>query len=79
MDFEPLSIRVADAVAITGFADHRIRTRIRTGELRAVRVGRSVLIDYRQFKAFCERHRQNEIRSQRVVNLRWPNPGRRAM
>lgn len=79
MDLEPLSIRVADAVAITGFADHRIRKLIRTGELRAVRVGRLVLIDYRHFKAFCEQHRKSEIRSQRVVKLRWPNAGRRAM
>lgn len=79
MNLEPLSIRVADAVAITGFADHRIRKLIRTGDLRAVRVGRSVLIDYRHFKAFCERYRQNEIRSQQIVNLRWPHPGRRAL
>lgn len=77
MDFEPLSIRVVDAVEITGFADHQIRKLIRTGELKAVRVGRSVLINYRHFKVFCVRHRQNEIRSQRVVNLRWPSPSSR--
>jgi excisionase family DNA binding protein len=79
MDLEPLSIRFADAVAITRFADHRIRKLIRSGELKAVRIGRVVLIDYRHFKAFCERHRQTEIRSQKVVILRWPHPGRRAM
>lgn len=79
MEFEPLSIRVADAVALTGFPDHRIRRLIKTGELRAVRVRRLVLIDYQLFKAFCARHRRNEIRTQKVVDLRWPNPRRRVM
>jgi len=32
MELEPISIRVADAVALTGFPDHRIRKLIRTGE-----------------------------------------------
>lgn len=78
MDFEPMSIRGADAIAITGFADNRIRKLIRTGELRAGGVGRSVLIAYPHFKSLCEWHRQNEMGSQRAVNRHWPNLGRRA-
>ena len=72
MDFEPLSIRVADVVALTGVADHQIRKLIKSGELKVVRVDRSALINYSHFKAFCARYRQNEIRTQKVVNLRWP-------
>lgn len=79
MDLEPLSIRVADAVEITGFAEHQIRKLIRTRQLKVVRIGRSILINYRHFMAFCERHRRHEIKSQKVVNLRWPNPSRRLM
>jgi excisionase family DNA binding protein len=72
MDFEPLTIRVVDASQLTGFPDYKIRKLIKTGELKAVRVGRSVLIDFQHFKAFCIRHRQHEIRLQKVVNLHWP-------
>ena len=72
MDFEPLSIRVSDAVALMGFTDYQIRKLIKSGELKVVKVGRSVLINYPHFKAFCARHRQNEIRTQKVVNLHWP-------
>jgi excisionase family DNA binding protein len=79
VDLEPLTIRVAEAVQITGFSDHEIRKLIKTGELKSVRVGRAILIDYSHFKAFCIQHRKSELASQKVVNLHWPNPGRRTI
>lgn len=72
MEFERITIRVAYAMQLTGFTEYRIRKLIKAGELKTVRVGRAVLINYRHFKACCAQHRKNEIRTQKVVSIRGP-------
>ena len=48
---EPLSVRIATAVRITGISRSRLYELIQSGDLETVKVGRSTLIPYRSLKA----------------------------
>jgi len=48
--FEPLSVRIATAVQITGISRSRLYELIQSGDLETVKVGRSTLIPYRALK-----------------------------
>lgn len=48
---EPLTVRVATAVEITGLSRSRIYELIQSGDLETVKVGRSTLILFRSLKA----------------------------
>lgn len=48
---EPLTVRIATAVQLTGISRSRLYELIQTGELETVKVGRSTLIPYRSLKA----------------------------
>jgi excisionase family DNA binding protein len=48
---EPLSVRIAAAVQITGISRSRLYELIQSGDLETVKVGRSTLIPYRSLKA----------------------------
>jgi len=47
---EPLSVRIATAVQITGISRSRLYELIQSGDLETVKVGRSTLIPYRSLK-----------------------------
>ena len=47
---EPLSVRIATAVQITGLSRSRLYELIQAGDLETVKVGRSTLIPYRSLK-----------------------------
>jgi len=48
---EPLAVRIAMAVRLTGISRSRIYELIEAGDLRTVKVGRSTLIPYSSLKA----------------------------
>lgn len=48
---EPLTVRVATAVQITGLSRSRLYELIQSGDLETVKVGRCTLIQYRSLKA----------------------------
>jgi excisionase family DNA binding protein len=48
---EPLTVRVATAVRITGLSRSRIYELIQSGDLDTVKVGRATLIQYGSLKA----------------------------
>lgn len=48
---EPLTVRIATAVQLTGISRSRLYELIQSGELETVKVGRSTLIPYRSLKA----------------------------
>ena len=50
-EIEPLTVRVAIAVQITGLSRSRIYEIIKSGELETVKVGRSTLVKYASLKA----------------------------
>lgn len=50
-ELEPLTVRVATAVQITGLSRSRIYEIIKAGELETVKVGRSTLVKYASLKA----------------------------
>jgi len=47
---EPLTVRVATAVRITGLSRSRIYELIQSGDLETTKVGRATLIQYRSLK-----------------------------
>lgn len=47
---EPISVRVRTAVQLTGISRSRIYELIASGEIEAIKVGRSTLIPYRCLK-----------------------------
>lgn len=47
---EPLTVRIATAVRITGLSRSRIYELIQAGELETVKVGRATLIQYKSLK-----------------------------
>ena len=49
--FEPLTVRIATAVQLTGLSRSRLYELIQSGDLETVKVGRSTLIPYRSLKA----------------------------
>lgn len=48
---EPLTVRVATAVKITGLSRSRVYELIQSGDLETVKVGRATLILFRSLKA----------------------------
>ncbi|SLK12240.1 helix-turn-helix domain-containing protein [Novosphingobium mathurense] len=50
-ELEPLTVRVATAVQITGLSRSRIYEIIKAGELETVKVGRATLVKYASLKA----------------------------
>lgn len=48
---EPLTVRIATAVRITGLSRSRVYELIQSGDLETVKVGRSTLILFRSLKA----------------------------
>lgn len=48
---EPLTVRVAVASELTGLSEAHIRTLIKTGDLKAVNIGRTSLVIYQSLKA----------------------------
>lgn len=48
---EPLTVRVATAVRITGLSRSRIYELIQSGDLETIKVGRATLIHFRSLKA----------------------------
>jgi excisionase family DNA binding protein len=49
-ELEPLTVRVATAVKITGLGRSRIYELIQSGDLETVKVGRATLISYASVK-----------------------------
>lgn len=47
---EPLSVRIPDAVRLTGISRSRLYVLIQQGELETVKIGRSTLIPYRALR-----------------------------
>lgn len=47
---EPLSVRIPDAVRLTGISRSRLYVLIQQGELQTVKIGRSTLIPFRALK-----------------------------
>ena len=50
--FEPLTVRVATAVKLTGLSRSRIYELIQSGDLPAKKIGRSTLISFADLKRF---------------------------
>lgn len=48
---EPLTVRIATAVQLTGISRSRLYELIESGDLETVKVGRSTLIPFRSLKA----------------------------
>lgn len=48
---EPLTVRIATAVRITGLSRSRIYELIQSGDLKTVKVGRATLVHYESLKA----------------------------
>ncbi len=51
---EPLTVRVATAVRITGLSRSRIYELIQSGDLETTKVGRATLVQYRSLKRLTE-------------------------
>lgn len=49
-ELEPLTVRVATAVRLTGLSRSRIYELIQSGDLETIKVGRATLIQYRSLK-----------------------------
>ena len=52
---EPISVRIAMAVRLTGIGRSTLYELIKSGEIETVKVGRSTLIPYRSIKRLVER------------------------
>lgn len=55
---EPISVRIPDAVRLTGLSRSRIYELIKTGEIEIVKVGSSTLIPVDSLRAFVDRCRR---------------------
>lgn len=51
---EPLTVRIATAVQLTGISRSRLYELIQSGDLETVKVGRSTLIPYASLKALTK-------------------------
>lgn len=54
---EPITVRVGDAVRMTGLSRSRVYLLIAEGELETAKVGRNTLVLVASIKAFIERRR----------------------
>jgi excisionase family DNA binding protein len=55
---QPLSVRIPDAVRLTGISRSRLYELLRSGEIEHLKVGRSTLIPYASLGSFIERMRR---------------------
>lgn len=51
LDMEPLTVRIATAVEMTGISRSRLYELIQSGDLDTVKIGRSTLIPFKSLKA----------------------------
>ena len=51
LGLEPLTVRIATAVQLTGISRSRLYELIQSGDLETVKVGRSTLIPFKSLKA----------------------------
>jgi len=54
---EPISVRIREAVALTGFSRSRLYELIALGEIEIVKDGRSTLVIYASLRAAVEQRR----------------------
>lgn len=54
---EPISVRIPEAVRLTGLSRSRVYEFMRSGEIEFVKIGGSTLIPYDSLLSFIERHR----------------------
>ncbi len=54
---EPITVRVPDAVRMTGLSRSRVYLLMSSGEIETVKVGRNTLILVESLKAFIQRQR----------------------
>ena len=52
---EPISVRIAAAVQLTGISRSKLYELIQSGELETVKVGRATLIPFKSLRALVER------------------------
>lgn len=57
LQLEPLTVRVATAVRLTGLSRSRIYELIQSGDLDIVKVGRATLVQYESLKALTSGQR----------------------
>jgi len=62
-DVDPISVRIPDAVRLTGLSRSRLYELMKGGEIEFVKVGGSTLIPYDGLRAFIAAHRQRDGRS----------------
>lgn len=53
---EPISVRIAAAVKLTGISRSTLYEMIKSGDLETVKIGRSTFIRYASLKRLFERH-----------------------
>lgn len=54
---EPISVRIPDAVRLTGLSRSRLYELMRSGDIPFVKVGSSTLIPFDSLRAFIDRRR----------------------
>lgn len=57
-DTEPLSVRIPDAVRLTGLSRSHLYLLMAAGEIEFVKIGRSTLIPYDALRAFLDSKRE---------------------
>lgn len=55
---EPISVRISEAVRITGLSKSKIYQLIASGEIEAAKVGRATVVLVASLKAFLREHRK---------------------
>lgn len=54
---EPISVRIPEAVRLTGLSRSRVYELMKSGDIEFVKVGGSTLIPFDSLRTFIERHR----------------------
>lgn len=54
-ELEPLTVRVATAVRITGLSRSRIYELIQAGDIKVTKIGRATLVQYQSLKDLTQR------------------------
>ena len=57
---EPISVRIPEAVRLTGLSRSRIYELMKSGEIEFVKVGSSTLIPFDSLRGFIKRQRSSE-------------------
>jgi excisionase family DNA binding protein len=58
---EPISVRIPEAVRLTGLSRSRLYELMKSREIEVVKVGTSTLIPYESLRAFIEGRRRGEV------------------